>query len=151
MVLTDPNFEDLKFGRIITAGSIIRPDFDWDSLIESGRLEAVLNHVGGKDRPVMLAQFAIPGAGPSGRVGYTASKAINVCAPTFKHSDFFVTENLRAQIADGGLWHDFLTHPLEHFLPVGRLVPAPWKRAPLVVRSATRCLGCVDKRDSHLP
>ncbi|MCB1485229.1 MAG: hypothetical protein KDJ17_10095, partial [Hyphomicrobiaceae bacterium] len=119
MVLTDPDFEDLKFGRVITAGSIIRPDFDWDSLIENGRVEAVLNHVGGKDKPVLIAQFAIPGTGPGGRVGYTAKKAISVCMPTFKHSDFFLTENLREQIADGGLWHDFLTHPLEHFTPEG--------------------------------
>lgn len=141
MVLTDPDFEDLKFGRVITAGSIIRPDFDWDSLVENGRVEAVLNHVGGKDRPVLIAQFTIPGTGPGGRVGYTANKAINVCTPTFKHSDFFLTENLRAQIADDGLWHNFLTHPLEHFTPEGRLVPASWKRAPLVVRSATRGLG----------
>lgn len=143
MVLTNPDFEDLKFGRVITAGSVIRPDFDWDSLIKKGRVEAVLNHVGGKDKPVQFAQFAIPGTGPGGRVGYIAKNTINVCAPTFKHSDFFLTENLRAQIADGGLWHNFLTHPLEHFTPEGHLVPASWKRAPLVIRSATRCLGYV--------
>lgn len=104
MVLTDPDFEDLKFGRVVTAGSIIRPDFDWDSLIENDRVEAVLNHVGGKDKPVLISQFVIPCTGPGGRVGYTANKAINVCIPTFKHSDFFLTENLRAQIAHGGLW-----------------------------------------------
>ena len=137
MVLTDPDFEDLKFGRVITAGSIIRPDFDWDSLIENGRVETVLNHVGGKDKPVLIAQFAIPGTGPCGRVGHTANKAINVCMPTFKHADFFLTENLRAQIVDGGLWHNFLTHPLEHFTPEGRLVVASWKRAPLVIRAAS--------------
>lgn len=141
MVLSDPNFEDLRFGRIITAGSIIRPDFDWDSLIENGRVEAVFNHVGGKDRDVMIAQFAIPGTGPSGRVGYTAKKAFNVCTPTFKHSDFFLTENLRAQIADGGLWHDFWTHPLEHFSPEGRFTLSSWRRAPLIIRFVTRCLG----------
>ena len=141
MVLTNPDFEDLKFGRVITAGSVIRPDFDWDSLIENGRVEAVFNHVGKKDWPVQIAQFAIPGAGPGGRVGYRAKKTLNVCAPTFKHSDFFLTENLRAQIADDGLWHNFLTHPLEHFKPEGRLEPASWKHAPLVVRAATRGLG----------
>lgn len=141
MVLTDPEFEDLNFGRIITAGSIIRPDFDWNTLIANGRVEAVLNHVGGKDKPVLIAQFAIPGTGPGGRIGYTANKAINVCMPTFKHSDFFLTENLRAQIANGGLWHSFLTHPLQHFTPEGRIAPTLWKRAPLLVRSTTRCLG----------
>lgn len=141
MILTDPDFEDLRFGRVITAGSIIRPDFDWDSLIANGRVEAVLNHVGGKDSPVLIAQFAIPGTGPGGRVGYTANKVINVRMPTFRHSDFFLTENLRAQIADGGLWHNFLTHPLERFAPEGRLLPTSWKSAPLVVRLVTRCLG----------
>lgn len=141
MVLTNPEFQDLNLGRVITAGSIIRPDFDWDTLIKEGRVEAVLNHIGGKDKPVQIAQFAIPGTGPGGRVGYTAKKTINVCAPNFKHSDFFLTGNLRGQIADGGLWHDFLTHPLEHFSPEGRLEPASWKRASLIVRSATRCLG----------
>ena len=141
MVLSDPDFADIKFGRIITAGSIIRPDFDWDSLIENGRVEAVLNHVGGRDKPVLFAQFAIPGTGPSGRVGYTAKRVINVSAPTFEHSDYFLNENLRAQISDGGLWHNFLTHPLEHFMPEGRLVPPPWKRAPHVVRFATRAVG----------
>jgi len=141
MVLTDPDFKDLQFGRVITAGSIVRPDFDWDSLIENSRVEAVLNHVGGKDKPVLISQFAIPGTGPSGRVGYTAKKAINICAPTFKHSDFFLSENLLAQIADGGLWHNFLTHPLEHFEPESRFVAARWKRAPLAARAATRCLG----------
>lgn len=141
IVLTDPDFQDLKFGRIITAGSIIRPDFDWDSLIENDRIEAVLNHVGGNDKPVLIAEFAIPGTGPSGRVGYTAKKVINVCEPTFKHSDYFLIENLSAQISEGGLWHNFLTHPLKHFLPEGRFVPASWKRAPLIVRSAARSLG----------
>lgn len=141
LVLDDPDFEDLSFGRIITAGSIIRPDFDWDRLIANGRVEAVLNHVGAKDTAVPAAQFAIPGTGPSGRIGYLAKNAINVCEPTFKHSDFFEPENLRAQIADGGLWHSFLTHPLEHFAPERGFVPPPWKRAPLAVRAATRSLG----------
>lgn len=141
IVLTDPDFEDLKFGRVITAGSIIRPDFDWDSLIEKGRVEAVLNHIGGKDMPVRIAQFAIPRTGPSGRCGYTASNAINVCMQTFKHSDFFLDDNLRALNADGGLWHNFLTHPLGHFAPEGRLGEVSWRRASFVFRWPARCLG----------
>ncbi len=141
LVLDDPNFEDLNFGRVITAGSIIPPDFDWDRLIASGRVEAILNHVGAKDTAVPAAQFAIPGTGPGGRIGYLAKNAVNVCEPTFRHSDFFEPENLRAQIADGGLWHNFLTHPLEHFAPQRGFAPSRWKRAPLAVRAATRILG----------
>lgn len=141
IVLEDPDFEDLKFGRIITAGSIIPPDFDWDRLITSGRVEAVLNHVGAKDTAVPAAQFAIPGTGPSGRIGYVSESAINVREPTFRHSDFFQPTNLRAQIANGGLWHNFLTRPLEHFAPERRFEPSAWKRAPLALRAVTRSLG----------
>lgn len=62
LVLDDPNFEDLNLGRVITAGSIIPPDFDWDRLIASGRVEAVLNHVGAKDTAVpTLSAFATRG------------------------------------------------------------------------------------------
>ncbi|SEB57539.1 hypothetical protein SAMN05216452_2230 [Nitratireductor aquibiodomus] len=80
----------------------------------------------------MVAQFAIPGTSPGGMFGCTANKAIYVCVLTSKHSDFFLTENLRAQIVDGGLWHNFLTHPLEHFTPKRRLVPASWRRAACI-------------------
>ncbi|TBA29352.1 lipase family protein [Rhizobium ruizarguesonis] len=141
LVLDDPEFEDLSFGRIITAGSIVRPDFDWDRLIANGRVEAILNHVGAKDIAVPAAQFTIPGTGPGGRFGYVAKNAINVCEPTFRHSDFFDPANLRAQIADGGLWHSFLTRPLEHFTPEGRFVPPHWNRAPLAARAAARSVG----------
>lgn len=30
LILEDPDFKELSFGRIVTAGSIIRPDFDWE-------------------------------------------------------------------------------------------------------------------------
>jgi len=148
LILDDPDFTDLSFGRIITAGSIIRPDYDWDSHIAAGRLEAILNHVGAKDMAVPAAQFTIPGTGPSGRAGYTSRATINVQAEGFSHSSFFQPKNLRALIADGGLWHSFLTHPLAHFSPAGGFVPDPeWKAAPWILRAPGRlllyCLFCL--------
>ncbi|MER8583357.1 hypothetical protein NKG95_32550 [Mesorhizobium sp. M1423] len=142
LILENPDFEDLKFGRIITAGSIVRPDFDWERQIASGRVEAVLNHVAAKDKAVPFSQYVIPGAGPGGRAGYAAKAILNVRNMDFGHSDFFEPDNLRLLIADGGLWHSFLTHPLSHFSPNGAFAPnRAWKPAPLLLRGLARTLG----------
>ncbi|MBD9397464.1 hypothetical protein [Pseudomonas sp. PDM11] len=141
-VLESPEFADLKFGRIITAASIVRPDFDWDRLITGGRVEAVLNHVGGQDCAVPFAQYAIPGAGPGGQVGYLAKSTLNVRAENYGHSGFFLPENLGAAISRHGLWQAFLTRPLARFQPAGAFVAeADWRPAPLVVRMCTRALA----------
>ncbi|WP_437880085.1 hypothetical protein [Pseudomonas sp. LRF_L74] len=142
LVLQNPAFDDLRFGRIITAASIVRPDFDWDRHIACGRIEAILNHVGDKDRAVPFAQFFIPGAGPGGRAGYLAKSTLNVRTESFGHSGFFIAENLRVLISREGLWHGFLTRPLAHFHPEGAFTPKPdWKRAPLPLRCVARLLA----------
>lgn len=141
-VLEDPAFADLNYGRIITAASIVRPDFDWDRLIDEGRVEAVLNHVGARDGAVPCAQYAIPGAGPGGVAGYGAVRVLNVRAEGYGHSGFFIPDNLRALIARDGLWHGFLTRPLAHFRPVGTFVAEPqWRPAPILARAVTRGLA----------
>lgn len=141
-VLEDPAFADLRFGRIITAASIVRPDFDWDRLVADGRVEAVLNHVGGQDAAVPYAQYAIPGAGPGGVVGYQGQAVLNVRADSFGHSSFFIPENLSLLISRQGLWHGFLTRPLAHFHPPGAFVAKPhWQPAPLLTRLCTRALA----------
>ncbi len=126
LVLEDPEFKDLSFGRLITAGSIVRPDFNWDRYITEGRVEAVLNHMGGRDKPVLFAQWTIPGSGPGGREGYVSSRAINVREAAFSHSTFFKRDKLNSLIAEKGLWHDFLTRPLSNFRPAGRVVISTW-------------------------
>ncbi|WP_046482090.1 hypothetical protein [Pseudomonas veronii] len=142
LILEDSSFDDLKFGRIITAGSVVRPDFDWGRQIAAGRVEAVLNHVGAKDKAVPLAQYTIPGAGPGGTVGYAAKTVLNVRNADFGHSDFFVPENLRVLISNDGLWHSFLTHPLARFRPDGVFeLDRGWKPASLLLRVLARTLG----------
>lgn len=141
LVLEDPEFEDLKFGRVITAGSIIRPDYDWDTLIADGRLEAVLNHVAAKDGAVPFAEYTIPGSGPGGKKGYGSKKAINIRNYDFVHSSFFLPDNLRNLISDNGLWHLFLTRPLAHFKPEGDFkLSSPWKPLPAFVRALLQML-----------
>jgi hypothetical protein len=141
MVLEDPEFADVRLGRVITAGSIIRPDFDWTAMLEGDRIEAILNHAGSRDRPVLFAQFAIPGTGPSGRKGFVDAAALNVRAVGFGHSDFFEPANLQAFVADGGLWDDFLTRPVDQFAPDGIFRPKAWKPASLLLRGPARMIG----------
>lgn len=43
-LLDRPESADFKFGRIVVAGSIVKPDYGWKRHIRSGRVEAVLNH-----------------------------------------------------------------------------------------------------------
>jgi hypothetical protein len=47
-------YKDVKVGRIILIGSILRPDFDWEKLIKREQVEAVFNHAGTKDFPVKI-------------------------------------------------------------------------------------------------
>ena len=141
MILLDEHFSDLKFGRVITAGSIIRPDFDWTSLIQGARVEAVLNHVGGKDVPVLLAQFLIPDTGPGGRNGYLDSAVLNERSAAFGHSDALTDTNLRHQLAKRGVWDRFLTQPAGQFAPTNPLHPHHWAPAWGILRAPWRLLG----------
>ncbi|WP_419963771.1 hypothetical protein [Pantoea vagans] len=113
LVLEDPEFADLRFGRVITAGSIIRPDFDWKCHFQDGRVEAVLNHIAAKDGAVPFAVWAIPGTGPSGKVGYMSQQVLNIRNLQYGHSSFFEDQYLPALIGENGLWHSFFTRPLK--------------------------------------
>jgi hypothetical protein len=143
MVLLDEEFSDLRFGRVITAGSIIRPDFDWTAAIGSGRVDAVLNHMGGKDGAVPFAQFLIPGTGPGGRKGYLDPAALNQQSAEFGHSDALTEANLRQLLAKGGLWDRFLTQPKGQFVPTNPYRPKKWSPAWRLVRAPCRLFGWI--------
>lgn len=108
-------FKHLKFGRVITVGSIIRPDYNWSNFIESGRIEAVLNSCSGGDCAVPFAQTFIPGSGPGGKIGFADTIAINVIDLGGTHSSYFDDEALERNLGDGGLWTRFLSNPLSSF------------------------------------
>lgn len=135
-MLEMPEFDEIEFGRVITTGSIIVPDYDWQTVIAGGRIEELLNHRGGRDKAVPLAQFFIPGTGPSGKVGFLDQAVSNYLSNTYGHSSFFIRENLAENISEGGLWDKFLTWPMVSFrasLPNTR-INAKWKAWPKVVR-----------------
>ncbi|WP_181299069.1 hypothetical protein [Pseudomonas sp. Q2-TVG4-2] len=135
LVLDDPEFADLKLGRIITAGSIVRPDFDWARHLREDRVEALFNHVAAKDTAVPFAEWTIPGSGPGGKIGYTSPEVFNVRNSSFGHSDFFLYQNMAELIKKNGLWYSFLTRPLGFFAPQGRFsVEKRWRaKSPVVM------------------
>jgi len=143
LVLNDPEFSDLNVGRVITVGSIVRPDFDWTSLIKGERVDAVLNHMGGKDKPVLIAQYLIPGTGPGGRVGYLDNSVENELSAAFGHSDALQSQNLKSQLQDGGLWDRFLTQPEGKFVPDKPYRPDGWDEAWFPLRAISRLIGWV--------
>ncbi|MEO7325078.1 MAG: hypothetical protein ABIW82_09655 [Dokdonella sp.] len=141
LLLGDPSFADLSFGRVICAGSVVRPDFNWSALIEVGRIEAVLNHVGGNDATVPLAQFLIPGSGPGGKVGYLDERCLNVCSADFGHSSCLSEATMEQTLAENGLWDRFLRHPLKAFSADGLFTAQRWKPAWAPLRWFTRLIG----------
>lgn len=104
----------IRVGRIIMAGSVLRPDFDWARLISGGQVEAVLNHYGSRDLWAYVSDLFIPESGPAGFLGFTECPGVfNRAEPGFRHTTFF----LEGQIDEVHriLWRPFLS------MPVGRL------------------------------
>lgn len=143
LVLECDEFSDLRFGRVIAVGSVIRPDFDWSSYIRDGRIEAVLDHCGGGDWAVPFAQFTIPGTGPGGRHGFTDPAVINVRNVQYGHSTAFFEAELARNLAGGGVWDRFLREPLTSFSDSTRFVPAAWSPVYVLMRWLIRALVIV--------
>jgi pimeloyl-ACP methyl ester carboxylesterase len=100
----------LKIGRLLLTGSILRPDFDWQSLRSNGQVQAVLNHYGTKDVWAAIAHYVIPDSGPSGRIGFLQdAPVIQVEAEGFRHSDYFDEQHLPEVFEQ--TWRPFLTRP----------------------------------------
>lgn len=141
-LLALPEFNDLRFGRVIAAGSVVRPDYDWSQRIAQGRIEAVFNHCGGRDYAVPFAQFFIPGTGPGARRGFSDPAAINVLNPNYRHSSCFDIAELEANLAEGGLWDRFLRRSPESLADeVQRWRPALWRPVWRPARVVVRVVG----------
>lgn len=135
-LLDRPESADLKFGRIVVAGSIVRPDYGWEEHIRSGRVEAVLNHCSRKDGVVDYAQWTIPDSGPSGRIGFNDERVVNHLEADFNHGTHFDPTTLIESLQTDGIWDRFLRLPVQSIRDsLGNHRPAlPWRPAP---RAAT--------------
>ncbi len=139
------NEEDsLKFGRIILAGCILRPDFDWKGIRQAHLVEDVLNHYGTVDSIVPLAHATITDSGPSGRRGFDGDQVLNIQATGFGHSDLFSIDKRHANgltyLANSyqKYWRPFLTLPTEELssLPDRMDPERPWRKLPWPMRGS---------------
>jgi hypothetical protein len=138
LLLEMPEASDLKFGRVIAVGSVIRPDFDWSSCLRKGQVEAVFCQCGARDGAVPLAQFFIPGTGPGARHGFMDPAVINVRDDKYGHSTAFAAEELARNLAHGGRWDRFFREPLATFSDASQFEPGPWSPACGLIRHFTR-------------
>jgi hypothetical protein len=138
LVLEMPESSDLRFGRVIAVGSVIRPDFDWSSYLRNGQIEAVLCQCGAQDEAVPFAQFFIPNTGPAGRHGFIDPAVINVRDGQYGHSTAFTAGELARNLARGGRWDRFLREPLATFSDPSRFEPSAWSPASALIRHFTR-------------
>lgn len=90
-------YAEIRFDRIILCGSIVRRDYDWGALIESGRVDAVLNDYGGRDFWPKAAESTISDGGASGTRGFLMPhpNLYQRYRPQFQHSDYFYALNYR--------------------------------------------------------
>lgn len=131
----------LQFGRVILAGCILRPDFDWKKIREAHLVEDVLNHYGTADCIVPLAHVTIIDSGPSGRRGFDGDQVLNIQAVGFGHSDLFSID----ERTDGltflansyqRYWRPFLMLPATELatLPDRRDPQSSWRQFPWPLR-----------------
>jgi pimeloyl-ACP methyl ester carboxylesterase len=137
---------DIRVGRIIMAGSVLRPDFDWQRIMEGGQAEAVLNHYGSRDLWAFVSEFFIPDSGPAGFSGFAECFGVfNRLEQGFRHHTFF--ESSHMDTVHRTLWTPFLTRPAGE-LPglVGPVGSRPWRPRPWLLRAnlfRALLLGCL--------
>jgi serine/threonine-protein kinase len=119
---------DLRVGRVILTGCILRPDFDWAALIPS-QVEAVLCHTATKDLWGRIAHYIIPDSGPSGLVGFNDRSTIaHAILHGGRHSDFFGDSTMTDLFET--VWRPFLSAPSKSPLLSGNGLSSPnWKQA----------------------
>lgn len=140
LVLGMEEFRALRFGRVIAAGAIVDPNYNWTAMIDSGRIDAVLNHRGGSDWAVPFAQLAIPRTGPGARKGFSDPKALNLLDPGFGHSDCLALDTLSANLKEGGAWDRFLRLPVEDFRDQRCREPIKWRPIPRLITFSARMI-----------
>lgn len=88
------NYHWVKLDKLILSGSILPRDFDWEQLLNNGRIQCVINLVAPNDHTVELAATMRRSLGPSGSKGFTQVNPLlfQPVSPDFGHSDWFAGE-----------------------------------------------------------
>lgn len=128
---------ELQLGRLVLVGSIVRPNWNWETPLARGQIQAVLNYCGDSDLPVKITERGIPDSGPSGVHGFTSTdpRVVNVLRPGGRHSTTFEEGMLVPTFED--VWQPFLADRLEDAdLREHRLMQAAdWKPARRLLRT----------------
>ncbi|MEX1275471.1 MAG: hypothetical protein WEE20_06035 [Bacteroidota bacterium] len=84
-------YPQVKFDKLIFCGSIVRRDYDWKTLLESGRVNLVRNDFGRLDIWPNIARLVISQAGNSGTEGFNAQdpRIQNHEFKQYNHSMYF--------------------------------------------------------------
>ena len=126
---------ELCLGRVALTGSILTPDFEWDELLASGRVEAVSSVRAGRDLEVSISQFGIPDSGPSGRVGFVSDQVIEWDEPQWRHSTCFEPSRMRTVLES--FWRPFFTWDSRGLAALSSGTPRPSHWAPASFGRAT--------------
>jgi len=81
-------YENLRFDKIILAGSIVPNDFDWRTIYDRNQVAAVRNDSGSKDVWARFSKFFASGTGSSGFRGFS-QKQPYVIERTYPEYDHF--------------------------------------------------------------
>ncbi|MNX76517.1 hypothetical protein D3C86_1080280 [compost metagenome] len=80
-----------EIGYVILSGSVLKSNFDWSSLLDSGKVGTVVNDCGVNDNILLLSQIGVLFTGMAGRVGFygfTHARLVNRFFPG-GHSHYF--------------------------------------------------------------
>jgi pimeloyl-ACP methyl ester carboxylesterase len=128
---------ELQLGRLVLVGSIVRPNWDWETPLGRGQIHAVLNYCGDRDLPVKITERGIPDSGPSGVHGFTSTdpRVVNILRPGGRHSTAFEEGVLVPTFED--VWQPFLADRFEDAdLREHRpMPPIAWKPAGRLLRT----------------
>lgn len=88
-----------RIGTVILAGSVLKPDFPWNTLLEDGSIERVINDCGLNDWILVLNQAAVLFTGMAGRIGFVGMTSDRFRNRWFRggHSHYFEKD---------GVWDD---------------------------------------------
>ena len=90
------NEPDVRIGRVLMCGCIIRRSFRWDSLPGDRRAQQMVNDVGTRDVWPVLAKIGSWGYGESGTFGFKDPSRVTDRFHNLGHSDFFSVEHVRS-------------------------------------------------------
>ena len=90
-------YEYLRFDRVLLCGSILPPDFPWETILARGQVRAVRNEFGTRDFWTGAVRFVVPRrTGPSGSSGFALEHPrLEQERFLFSHSEYFEKAHMR--------------------------------------------------------